>query len=86
MFSRVTCCLKLGFVQIYMPFTAFLHFFPHVLQVMAVQESAHTVNNHVLICSGVLPRQLSGQTERRTEAHVEVLATKVVSLIFLHFH
>lgn len=86
MFSRATSCLKLGFVQIYMLFTAFLHFFPHVLQVMVGQESTHAVNNCVIICSGVLPRQLSGQTEHSTEAHVEVLATEVANLTFLHFH
>lgn len=87
-FSGVNDCLKLGFVQIYMPFTDFLHVFSHVLQVMVGPESTHAVNNSVLIliCSGVLARQLSGQTEHRTEAHVEVLATEVANLIFLHFH
>lgn len=36
----------------------------------------------MLICSGALTMQLSGQIEQRTEAHTEVMSTEVADLIF----
>lgn len=77
MFSTATSRLKLGFVQIYMTFTVSFSPCPASNGWVKVNTS---VNNCVLTFPG--PAWAAG----RTEAHVEVLATKVANLIFLPFH
>lgn len=49
---------------------------------MPGHESAPARNGCVLICSGALTMQLSGQIEQETEAHTEVMSAEVADLIF----
>lgn len=44
--------------------------------------SQHLLGMAVLICSGALTMQLSGQIEQETEAHTEVMSAEVADLIF----
>lgn len=48
---------------------------------MPGHESAPAGNGCVLICSGALTMQLSGQIEQETEAHTEVMSAEVADLI-----
>lgn len=49
---------------------------------MPGHESAPAGNGCVLICSGALTVQLSGQIKQKTEAHTEVMSAEVADLIF----